>query len=197
MTEIETARLHLRPLMPQDLEVLARIYRDPEVMQYRLHSEPASREQTQESLDQMIAHWQRYGFGRWATICFSRYLFEIEKSTQNLIGHCGLEFLADTSEVEVNYLLDRPHWGKGLATEAARKLVRYGFERLGRDPSRVSRRDRLVALAKPENLASRRVMEKIGMQYEKTVQYFGVDWVCYGIDRDQWECFNKREPKWI
>jgi RimJ/RimL family protein N-acetyltransferase len=178
MTEIETARLHLRPLTLQDLENLAQIYGDPEVMRYRLHPEPATRAQTQESLTQMIAHWQRYGFGRWATI---------EKATQTLIGHCGLEILTGTPEVEVNYLLDRPHWGKGLATEAAQKLVRYGFETLGRD--------RLVALAKPENYASRRVMEKIGMQYEKNVQYFGVDWVCYRVDRDQWQRFSIKFDK--
>jgi [ribosomal protein S5]-alanine N-acetyltransferase len=184
MTEIDTARLHLRPLMRQDLEDLAQIYRNPSVMQYRLHPEPASKAQTQESLDQMIAHWQQYGFGRWATICFSRYLFEIEKATQTLIGHGGLEVLTGTSEVEVNYLLDRPHWRKGLATEAAQAIVRYGFEKLGRD--------RLVALAKPENLASRRVMEKIGMQYEKSVQYFGIDWVCYALTRDQWKGFGSR-----
>ena len=76
-------------------------------------------------------------------------------------------------------LLDRACWRKGLATEAAREVLRYGFEGLNCN--------RLVALSKPENVASRRVMEKIGMQYEKIIEYYGVDWVYYGLNRDQWK----------
>ena len=170
MAEIETERLHFRNLTWQDLDDLARIYQDPEVMKYRLHPEPATREQTQEMLEKILSHWQQYNFGRWAVIC---------SHNQQLIGHCGLEVLAGTSEVEVNYLLDRTYWGKGLATEAAREALRYGFEELGCD--------RLVAIAKPENIASRRVMEKAGMQYEKDIEYYGVSWVYYKLKRDQWK----------
>ena len=170
MAEIETDRLHFRKLTWQDLDDLARIYQDPEVMKYRLHPKPATREQTQEMLEKILSHWQRYNFGRWAAIC---------KRNQQLIGHCGLEVLAGTSEVEVNYLLDRTYWGKGLATEAARAVLRYGFQKLSYD--------RLIAVAKPENIPSRRVMEKIGMQYEKNVEYYGVDWVYYALNRDQWK----------
>jgi len=173
MAEIETNRLQLRKLTGQDLDDLAQIYQDPEVMRYRLHPEPATREQTQEMLKTILSHWQQYSFGRWAVIC---------KLNQQFIGHCGLEVLAGTSNVEVNYLLDRAYWGKELATEAAREAVRYGFEEL--------RCDSLVALAKPENLASRRVMEKLEMQYEKDVEYNGMSWVLYTLNRDQWKCSN-------
>lgn len=170
MTKIETPRLWLRPLALTDLDDLAEIYSAPEVMRYRLISQPASRRQTQESLESYLAHWEQHEFGRWATI---------HKASQGLIGHCGLEYLSDVDEVEVNYLLAKEYWGQGLATESAMALFRYGFETL--------QLQRLVALAMPENLASRRVMEKIGMQYEKNIQLYGVEWVFYTINRNQWK----------
>ncbi|MBW4498668.1 MAG: GNAT family N-acetyltransferase [Scytonema hyalinum WJT4-NPBG1] len=170
MTVIETPRTWLRPLVTADLDDLAQIYGEPEVMKYRLISEPASRKQTQEMLESYLAHWKQHGFGRWATIY---------KPHKQLIGHCGLEYLAILDEIEVNYLLAREYWGQGLATESTVALLRYGFETL--------QFERLVALAKPENLASRRVMEKTGMQYEKNVQLYGVEWVFYTINRDQWK----------
>lgn len=110
---------------------------------------------------------------RWATIY---------KANQRLIGHCGLEYLASLDSVEVNYLLARKYWGQGLATESAIALLSYGFDTL--------QFERLVALAKPENFASLRVMEKIGMQLEKNIQLYGVEWVLYTIDRNQWKYSN-------
>lgn len=94
-----------------------------------------------------------------------------------MIGHCGLEYVVSLDEVEVNYLLAREYWGQGLATESAIAIANYGFETL--------QLERLVGIAKPENLASCRVMEKIGMQYEKNIQLNGVEWVLFTINRDQ------------
>ncbi len=65
------------------------------------------------------------------------------------------------------------HWGRGLATEAARAALRDGFERAGLQ--------RIVAVAHPANLASRHVMEKLGMQYERDAQHKGIDVVLYAI----------------
>ncbi|MBW4577564.1 MAG: GNAT family N-acetyltransferase [Aphanothece sp. CMT-3BRIN-NPC111] len=166
MNLIDTARMRLRPLAKSDLDSLARIYSDPDVMKYRLYSQPASFEQTQESLQSYLAHWERYGFGRWAVV---------HKPNQQFIGHCGLENLPILGEVELNYLLAKEYWGRGLTTEAARSLIKYGFETL--------KLQGLVALAKPENLASLRIMQKIGMQYERVVQLYGVEWVMYAIER--------------
>ncbi|MEC4814509.1 MAG: GNAT family N-acetyltransferase [Scytonema sp. PMC 1069.18] len=176
-TTIETSRLLLRPLTETDLDDLAEIYSIPEVMRYRLFSQPASFKQTQEFLISYLLHWEQHGFGRWATIY---------KASQQLIGHCGLEYLAALDEVEVNYLLSSQYWGQGLATESAIALVSYGFKTL--------QFERLVALAKPENLASLRVMEKIGMQYYKNIQLYDVEWAFYVIKRDQWLNFNRYVP---
>jgi ribosomal-protein-alanine N-acetyltransferase len=167
MQEIETARLQLRRLEFRDLDDLAQIYQDPEVMRYRLYPNPASREETQDQLMRMLEHWKQHGFGRWAIV---------EKSTQQFIGHAGLEVVEALDEIEVNYLLARSHWNQGLATEAAAAIVEYGFTVLGCD--------RLVAVAKPENFGSRRVMEKIGMKYEKEITLYGKLWVYYSINRE-------------
>ena len=99
----------------------------------------------------------------------------IYNANRRLLGHGGLKYLASLNEVEVNYLIAREYCGQGLATEAAIVLLRYGLKTL--------HLKRLVAMAKPENLASRRIMEKIGMQYEKNIQLYGVEWVFYAINK--------------
>jgi [ribosomal protein S5]-alanine N-acetyltransferase len=167
MPQIETSRLWLRPLALTDLDDLASIYSDSEVMKYRVQSEPAYKEQTLLNLESYLLHWRQYGFGRWATIY---------KASQQFIGHCGLEHVASLNEIELNYLIAREYWGQGLATEAAMALLRYGWETL--------QLKRLVAISKPENFASRRVMEKIGMLYEKNIQLYGVEWVLYKINHN-------------
>jgi ribosomal-protein-alanine N-acetyltransferase len=169
MTNLETARLWLRPLKNTDLGDLANIYRDPEVMKYRLFPAPATREQTQARLEQMMSHWDKHGFGRWAIIY---------KMNSDFIGHAGLEAIADTIDIEINYLLKRSYWGIGLATEAAKTILAYGFQ--------VLQLPYIIAIAKSENIASLRVIAKLGMNYEKKAQYYGVDWLRYRINRDEW-----------
>jgi ribosomal-protein-alanine N-acetyltransferase len=87
------------------------------------------------------------------------------KENNQLIGRCGFlyQHIEDTQEVEITYLIDRHYWGQGLATEAAREAVKLGFERY--------KLPRIVALINPVNVASVRVAEKIGMKYERDVNF--------------------------
>jgi RimJ/RimL family protein N-acetyltransferase len=169
MPEIETARLYLKMFRPGDLDDLARIYADAEVMKY-LSGHALSREETESWLKYFIAGWESYGFGWWAVTC---------KASNQLIGHCGLQFINVTPEVEVTYGLARAYWRKGLASEAARACLRYGFEEL--------ELDRIYALAEPGNVGSHRVMERVGMTYDKTGYYkdnlFEGDLVYYVLSR--------------
>lgn len=153
MPEIETSRLLLRMFRLSDLDNLARIYADAEVMKY-LSGHSLTREETAGWLDYFIRGWEQYGFGWWAV--------EL-KERGELIGHCGLQFIHVTSEVEVTYGLAKQYWRMGLASEAARACLRYGFEEL--------KLGRIYALAEPENIGSHRVMERIGMIYDKTEYY--------------------------
>ena len=145
-------RLYLRLFAPTDLDALARINSDPEVMRYIGEGKPVSREQTEVRLHAYIEHWRQHRFGLWAVV---------HKADQALIGFCGLPYLENTPEVEVGYRLAKRCWRMGLATEGASASLRYGFEALNLE--------RIVAVVQAGHVASQRVLEKIGLRYEKDV----------------------------
>jgi RimJ/RimL family protein N-acetyltransferase len=153
MPEIETDRLRIRMFSPNDLDDLCLIYRDPDVMRY-LSGPPLSREEVAEWMLHWADQWEKHGFGWWG--------LELKENGE-LIGHCGLQFIHDSSEVEIAYALAKQWWGKGLASEAALAGLRYGFEEL--------KLDRIWALAEPPNIASQNVMRRIGMRFDKTASY--------------------------
>ena len=155
MIVLETARLTLRHLAPDDLDALANIQADPEVMRF-FPSGPRSRDLTERDIDRCIATQVEHGFSLWATI---------DRADGRLIGRCGLipQSLGGVQEVEIAYLIARSHWGLGLATEAAHALRDHGMSRLGHK--------RLVSIIHRDNLASRRVAEKAGLQPERMVQF--------------------------
>ena len=152
---LETPRLLLRRQVPEDLDDLWALYCDPEITKY-IPDAPRTREEAREELE-----WHRNGhprnpdLGLWATI---------HKETGIFIGRCGLLpwTIEGQQEVEVAYTIARAYWGQGLATEAAQAILQYGFEKL--------KLARLVSLIEPENVASQKVAEKIGMAFEKRVE---------------------------
>jgi ribosomal-protein-alanine N-acetyltransferase len=152
---LETDRLLLRSLISEDLDRLAAIEADPEVMRF-FPSGPRSTEQTKLDLERCMALQLAYGYSLWATI---------DRQTGLLIGRCGLlpQKLQDRPEIEIAYMMARSHWGLGLATEAARAIRDYGFDTLGFD--------RLVSIIHRDNLASRKVAEKAGLKPERLIQF--------------------------
>jgi len=145
---VETARLVLRDLTPDDLEALAALYADPEIRRY-FPDGVRTFEETRAELAWIIdVYYGRYGYGLWATVL---------KETGTFIGRCGLLpwEIDGRTEVEVAYLLDKRYWGRGLATEAARAIVDHAFATLPVD--------RLICMVDPENAASRGVAVKVGM----------------------------------
>ena len=167
MPEIVTERLRHRMLRIEDLLDLMSIVSDSEVMKY-LGVEAGTTlnwEEAEDALTRMIAFWDRRGFGRWAVL---------NKASGKLVGLCGLRLLEDTPELF--YAFAKDYWGQGLATESAKACMRYGFEEL--------EFDRIVAASRHANAASIRVLEKIGMRYEKEINYQGVNAVCYAATRD-------------
>jgi RimJ/RimL family protein N-acetyltransferase len=149
---LETQRLILRHQVITDLDDPWALYCDPEITQY-IPDAPRSREEAKEELEwHMNGHPRHSELGLWATI---------HKGTGKFIGRCGLLpwTIDGQNEVEVAYTIAREHWGQGLATEAARAIVHYGFEKLNLS--------RLISLIDSENVASRRVAEKIGMAFER------------------------------
>ncbi|MCC5608252.1 GNAT family N-acetyltransferase [Nostoc sp. CHAB 5834] len=174
MPDIETARLQLRHFNLNDFDYLFRLYSDAEVMKYLL---PRTREQTQASLNKHIQQWQQHNFEMWAVIY---------KETGTMIGRCGLGFLENTPEVELGYVFDKSYWNMGLATEASLATLKFGFWEV--------KLNRIVAMptagyayAHPENIASVRVIQKVGMKYEKNASYYGHDVVYYAASNSEWQ----------
>ena len=151
---LETERLILRRLIPSDLDELFALYRDPEIRRY-FPEGTLTLEETREELEWFLdGHPRHPELGLWATI---------HKETGKFIGRCGLLpwEIDGIHEVEVAYMIARPFWGQGLASEAARGILSYAFETLGFT--------RLICLMDPANLASRRVAERLGMMLEREV----------------------------
>ncbi len=166
MKILETERMYLRSYEDNDLERLAEIYSDEEVMKYIGRGGILSKEQTKKGIDTWIKKiYHEFGFGIWALI---------DKESDLLIGHCGFNRLPEDAGTEIAYLLAKDFWGKGLATEVSKETLKYGFEKLNLE--------RIVALAYPQNLPSINVIKKLGMKpegekifFEKTFLFFGID----------------------
>ena len=151
---LETPRLLLRHLEMNDLQELHALYQDPEIRRY-FPEGVLSYEDTKEELEwHMNGHPKYPELGLWATIY---------KESGKFIGRCGLLpwEIDGKLEIEIAYLLDKNFWHQGLATEAARGLMVYGFEKLNLT--------RLICLIDPDNIASQRVAERIGMRLERRV----------------------------
>jgi RimJ/RimL family protein N-acetyltransferase len=150
---LETDRLLLRRWKASDREPFAEINADPRVMEF--FPSLLSREESDLFVDRIETHFDNHGFGLFAT--------ELKREAK-FIGFIGLliaSFQAHfTPCVEIGWRLAAPYWGRGLATEGSRKVVQFAFERL--------RLDSIVSFTVPQNVASIRVMEKLGMTRNPT-----------------------------
>src|SRR5215207_2181655 len=122
METLETERLRLRPLTLDDVDAYYEcITRDPDVMRYLPGGLPRQRADAEWVITYFMRHAELHSFGIW---CVE------EKSSGKLIGHAGLEYIPGASEIEIAYTLAKAYWGRGLASEAARASLSYGFESL-------------------------------------------------------------------
>ncbi len=151
MIELQTPRLLLRPWRETDLPAYAALNADPEVR--RWFTGTLTREQSDAQAARLQEHIAAHGFGFWAVEALGDASF---------IGFVGLQHVAFAAPfapaVEAGWRLSHEHWGQGYATEAARAALAHGFGPLGLVE--------IVAYAVPGNLASRRVMERIGMRHD-------------------------------
>jgi RimJ/RimL family protein N-acetyltransferase len=164
MTTLETNRLILRPFQETDLDDLCALYSDPDVMRY-LNAGALNRDETAVRLQRMLDHWQTHGYGVWAVI---------HKKDDRFIGRCGIANVHDFADRELVYTFARAYWGQGYATEAARAALDYAFTYL--------KLPRVIALAVADNLASRNVMRKLAMTFEKVVPFLGHEAMLHGLN---------------
>ncbi|MEP7342233.1 MAG: GNAT family N-acetyltransferase [Acidobacteriota bacterium] len=165
---IETERLLLREITEEDLNDLLEIWGDPEAM--RLFPQTLNRDEMKAWIERNNNRYKQFGHGIWAVV---------RKSDGLLVGDCGLvmQEVDGVDELEVGYHFKRSHWGNGYATEAARSCMEYAFNQLGRR--------RVISMIRPENLPSRRVAERNGLQIEKQIFWRGYDHYVYSIVHQQ------------
>jgi ribosomal-protein-alanine N-acetyltransferase len=139
---LEMASVALRLFDTDDIDSLTRdIFADPHVTRYLPRTTVSPRQRAERMISRLRLHWREHGFGVWAVT---------GRAGGKFIGYCGLNLLPELDVVEVDYGLGRAYWGQGIATEAARAALRFGFTEVGLK--------RLIGLVVPENLASRRVL---------------------------------------
>jgi ribosomal-protein-alanine N-acetyltransferase len=136
------------------------------VLSYFPNQDPPTLAKVEKLVSAQLQHWAEHGYGWWAVV---------PRGSVELIGWAGLQFLPETNETEVAYLLARPYWGRGLATEAARASLEFGFDRLDLTC--------IVGIVHPKNIASRRVLEKAGLSLAEQSHYFGMDCLRYVVCR--------------
>jgi len=161
---LQTPRLILRAFVIEDVEALASVHGDPEVMRFSVDG-VKTREQVIRFVKNSTDHHQRNGYSQWAVVW---------KDTGQCIGECGIlvQHIGGIGEREISYRLARSFWGRGIATEAAMACRVHAFETL--------RVDRVISIVDPQNTASIRVAEKIGMTREKADVFHGIPVVIYG-----------------
>ncbi len=165
-TILETDRLILRELLPQDADALALVLSDPETMKY--YPDPIDQTGTRQWIERNQRRYAEDGVGLWAMVL---------KATGETIGDCGIirQHVEGEYLYEIGYHLRRDHWGKGLATEAAIACREWGFANL--------KADRLISLIRPENAPSCRVAERNGMTIWKEIDWRGLRHYVYAVQR--------------
>jgi [ribosomal protein S5]-alanine N-acetyltransferase len=163
---LETQRLILREFQPEDFRDLAPILADPQVMRFS-PTGTVSITQTQARIKGFIACYKEFGFGKWAVIL---------KESNQLIGYCGIavEQIDGKDEKELGYRLNSRYWGRGLATEAASAAIKCGLEKFNLPC--------VLGIVERENIASVRVLEKVGMRHQKTTIFHEIEMDLYRID---------------
>jgi RimJ/RimL family protein N-acetyltransferase len=173
---IETERLLLEPLDVTRLEEFVALTADPDTMRYWAPGGPFSHDMAKRNFEVSLARVQEHGFGR-------RWI--VAKENGAGLGFTDTKYFGEScdgvspNEVEIGWMLTRPVWGYGYATEAGAAVRDEAFVRLELES--------VVAVHHPANSASGRVMEKLGMAFERDI-VAGVDWPLrlYRLTREQW-----------
>ena len=170
MPTLETERLILRSFRAQDVDVMAKLFANPDFMRFSL-GVFTERKQTIAFIGKVMG-WDSAGIPSQFAV--------VPRDGDTPIAYCGFFYHPEhqIEDIEIGYRLHPDYWNRGLITEAARAVRDHGF--------RDWKLSRVVSLIHPENIPSRRVAEKNGMQVEKEITFRGFPTLVFGITREQW-----------
>jgi RimJ/RimL family protein N-acetyltransferase len=163
-TILETERLKLRELAPDDLDFMAEMLADAEVMRY--YPKRLTRDLSAEWIDRQVARYKTDGYGLWLAT---------EKPTGVKVGQIGLvkQTINGAEECEVGYLLHQNFWRRGYATEGALACRDYAFNTL--------HKPRVISLVRPENEPSHGVAKNLGMEIVGRAPYGGYEHLVFAV----------------
>jgi RimJ/RimL family protein N-acetyltransferase len=165
-TFLETQRLVLKWLEPEDIELLVDLDSDPEVMKFITDGKPQTKEHYEKRIPELLKYMaQNPGLGLWTA-----YL----KGTDEFMGWYILKHLPDNGEVEVGFRIKKKFWGTGYSTEAGKALLKHGFGTLGLK--------KVAAIVRPDNFASQAVIKKIGLQEKGTGTWYGIECLYFELE---------------
>lgn len=162
---VETERLRLRQFTIDDIGAVATILADPDVMRFIGGAPQTKPWEIWRSLSATLGHWTLRGYGPYAV--------EV-KETGEVVGRIGLLNPVGWPNLEIAWTLAKSGWGKGYATEAAAAVGRVGFN--------ILKADKLVSLIHPDNVASKRVAERLGAVRDGVTDFFGGETYIYRHD---------------
>lgn len=170
MTLLTTARLRLEPCGPQHLDGLNALNSDPQVMRY-ITGRPETREETQAMIDRVQARWADWGTSWWSFI---------DSASGEIVGAGCIQYLGrdPANPLEIGWRLKPSHWGRGLASEAAQAMATFAFD--------TRQAPLLVSICHPDNQASAKVMQRLGMRYRGVEHWNNMDTSVYEMTRDEW-----------
>lgn len=167
---IKTERLTLRSFREDDVPAFFDLSQDPDVARFIGDRRAPTLQEAWRAIAGWIGHWAMRGYGQWAIE---------ERSSGRLVGRTGIINPAEWPGPEVGYLLGRPWWGRGYATEAARAAMDWGFEQFDFAD--------LLSLIDPDNAASINVAMRLGESHRGDVDLWGHRLLIYGISRAEWQ----------
>ncbi|MEQ9593762.1 MAG: GNAT family N-acetyltransferase [Cyclobacteriaceae bacterium] len=160
---IETPRLLLREFEMEDAPSLYKLNLDPQVIQFTGDNAFSSIEEARAFL-RNYDHYQTYGYGRWAVTL---------RTERTFIGWCGLKYHIETQEVDLGFRFMRKFWRNGYASEAGSACIKFAFQPL--------KMKRLIGRVMPENVASIKLLEKVGMTFYHRMKIDSKEWLVYEI----------------